>query len=144
MSKQFRLATIDDYPKIMEIWESAVKATHDFLSKEDFIHFKQSIPMDYLPKLEVFLLTEKEMPIGFSAASEGNLEMLFIHNDYRGRNYGKQLLHFMKDVHGVTKVDVNEQNLQAIGFYEKLGFRKVGRSDRDGSGKNYPMIHMML
>ncbi|MDF2475171.1 MAG: family N-acetyltransferase [Sphingobacterium sp.] len=144
MSKQIRLATTDDYPTILEIWESAVKATHDFLSEEDFIYFKQVIPTDYLPNLEVFLLTEKKVPIGFSAASEGNLEMLFIHNDYRGRNNGKQLFHYMKEMHGITKVDVNEQNLQALSFYEKLGFKKIGRSDKDGSGKNYPMIHMML
>lgn len=144
MSKQIRLATTDDYPTILEIWESAVKATHDFLSEEDFIYFKQVIPTDYLPNLEVFILTERKVPIGFSVASEGNLEMLFIHNDYRGRNYGKQLFHYMKDMYGINKVDVNEQNLPALGFYEKLGFKKIGRSDKDGSGKNYPMVHMML
>lgn len=144
MIEQFRLATIEDYPKIMEIWESAVRATHDFLSEEDFIHFKQVIPTDYLPNLEVFLLIENEMPIGFSAVSEGNLEMLFIHNDYRRKKYGKRLFQLMKERCAIDKVDVNEQNLQAICFYEKLGFRKTGRSDQDGSGKNYPIIHMGL
>ena len=44
---------------------------------------------------------------------------------------------------GITKVDVNEQNYQAVGFYEKLGFRKAGRSEKDGSGKDYPIIHML-
>ena len=144
MIEQFRLATIEDYPRIMEIWESAVSATHHFLSAEDFIHFKQLIPTDYLPNLEVFLLIEDEMPIGFSAAAAGNLEMLFIHNDYRGKKYGKRLFQFMKANYAIDKVDVNEQNIQAIGFYEKLGFRRIGRSDQDGSGKNYPIIHMGL
>ncbi|SEM42811.1 putative acetyltransferase [Chryseobacterium taichungense] len=144
MLQQIRLATLKDYPRIMEIWESAVKATHDFLTEEDFIHFKQVIPKDYLPNLEVFLLIENGEPVGFSSAMEGNLEMLFIHNDYRGKGYGKKLFHFMKEKHGVTKVDVNEQNHQAIGFYEKLGFRRTGRSEKDGSGKNYPIIHMDL
>ena len=143
MSTQIRLATIGDYPKIMEIWESAIKATHDFLAEEDFIYFKEVIPKDYLPNLEVFLLIENDEPIGFSSASEGNLEMLFIHNDYRGKGYGKKLFHFMKENHGITKVDVNEQNQQAIGFYEKLGFRQTGRSEKDGSGKDYPIIHML-
>ncbi len=144
MTEQFRLATIEDYPRIMEIWESAVSATHHFLSEEDFIHFKQVIPTDYLPNLEVFLLIENEIPIGFSAAAEGNLEMLFIHNDFRGKKYGKRLFQFMKASCAVDKVDVNEQNIQAIGFYEKLGFREIGRSEQDGSGKNYPIIHMGL
>lgn len=143
MSQKIRLAFLDDHPRIMEIWESAVRATHNFLAEEDFIYFKQAIPKDYLPNLEVFLLIENDEPIGFSSASEGNLEMLFIHNDYRGKGYGKKLFHFMKENHGITKVDVNEQNQQAIGFYEKLGFRQTGRSEKDGSGKNYPIIHML-
>jgi len=143
MSTQIRLATIGDYPRIMEIWESAVKATHDFLAEEDFIYFKEVIPKDYLPNLEVFLLIENGEPVAFSSASEGNLEMLFVHNDYCGKGYGKRLIQFMDETEGITKVDVNEQNYPAVGFYEKLGFRKAGRSEKDGSGKDYPIIHMI-
>lgn len=69
--------------------------------------------------------------------------MLFIHNDYRNKGYGKHLFQFMDETKGITKVDVNEQNYQAIGFYEKLGFRKSGKSEKDGSGKDYPIIHML-
>ncbi|MBO9676296.1 MAG: GNAT family N-acetyltransferase [Sphingobacteriaceae bacterium] len=144
MSQQIRRASPGDYTRIMEIWESAVTATHDFLLEEDFIYFKQIIPKDYLPHLDVFLLIEQGEQIGFASASEGNLEMLFIHNEYRGKGYGKRLFHFMKEVQGITRVDVNEQNHQAVGFYAKLGFKKTGRSEKDGSGKNYPILHMAL
>lgn len=141
---QIRLATEKDYPRIMEIWESAVKATHDFLSEEDFTHFKEVIPRDYLPNLDVYLITENGISKGFASVAEGNLEMLFIHNDMRGKGLGKTLYQFMKDKTCLTKIDVNEQNPQAIGFYEKLGFKQTGRSEKDGSGKNYPIIHMSL
>lgn len=40
-----------------------------------------------------------------------------------GKGLGKNLYQFMKDKTKLTKVDVNEQNPQAIGFYEKLGFQ---------------------
>jgi putative acetyltransferase len=125
MSLSIRLAGTNDYPKIMEIWESAVKATHDFLAEEDFNYFKEAIPRDYLPNLEVFLITENDDAKGFASVAEGNLEMLFIHNDNRGKGYGKKLYEFMKEKTGLTKVDVNEQNPQAIGFYEKMGFKKT-------------------
>ena len=141
---QIRLATEKDYPRIMEIWESAVKATHDFLSEEDFTHFKKVIPRDYLPNLDVYLISKNEKTQGFASVAEGNLEMLFIHNDVRGKGLGKKLYEFMKDKTGLTKVDVNEQNPQAIGFYEKLGFKQIRRSEKDASGKNYPIIHMSL
>ena len=97
MSQQIRLATVEDYPRIMEIWGSAVKATHDFLAEEDFTYFKEAIPKDYLPNLEVFLLIENGKPVGFSSVSEGSLEMLFVHNDYRGEGYGKSLFQFMDE-----------------------------------------------
>ncbi|RKE72086.1 GNAT family N-acetyltransferase [Chryseobacterium sp. AG363] len=144
MSQHIRLATAEDYPAIMEIWESAVKATHDFLTEEDFNYFKEAIPRDYLPHLEVYLITEDNESKGFASVADGNLEMLFIHNDTRGKGYGKKLYQFMKEKTGLTKVDVNEQNPQAIGFYEKMGFKKAGRSEKDGSGKDYPLIHMSL
>ncbi len=144
MPQNFRVATAGDYPRIMEIWESAVLATHHFLAEEDFIYFKEAIPRDYLPNLEVYLITEDNETKGFAAAAEGNLEMLFIHDDTRGKGYGKALYQFIKEKTGLTKVDVNEQNPQAIGFYEKMGFKKTGRSEKDGSGKNYPLIHMSL
>jgi putative acetyltransferase len=144
MSHQIRLAKAEDYPRIMEIWESAVKATHDFLTEQDFNYFKEAIPRDYLPNMEVYLISEKESAAGFASVVEGNLEMLFIHDAMRGKGYGKKLYEFMKETTGLNKVDVNEQNPQAIGFYEKMGFRRVGRSEKDGSGKDYPLIHMSL
>lgn len=144
MSHSIRLANAEDYPRIMEIWESAVQATHDFLAEEDFNYFKEAIPRDYLPNLEVYLITENDDAKGFASVAEGNLEMLFIHNDERGKGYGKSLYQFMKEKTNLSKVDVNEQNPQAIGFYEKMGFKKIGRSEKDGSAKNYPLIHMSL
>ncbi|ASW74506.1 GCN5 family acetyltransferase [Chryseobacterium piperi] len=144
MSYQIVKAGAKDYPRIMDIWASAVQATHDFLTEEDFNYFKEVIPRDYLPHLEVYLITDTNETKGFASVSEGNLEMLFIHDDSRGKGYGKKLYQFMRAQTGFTKLDVNEQNPQAIGFYEKMGFKQVGRSEKDGSGKNYPIIHMAL
>jgi hypothetical protein len=39
-------------------------------------------------------------------------------------------------------VDVSEQNTAARGFYEHLGFRVVGRSPLDPSGRPIPVLHM--
>ena len=144
MEHQIRLATPDDYPEIMDIWESAVKATHHFLSEEDFNYFKEAIPKDYLPHLEVYLITENNKAKGFASAAGTNLEMLFIHHEARGKGFGKELYQFMKEKTQLTKVHVNEQNLQAIGFYKKMGFTPNGRSEKDGSGKPNPIIHMTL
>ncbi|MFY1047713.1 GNAT family N-acetyltransferase [Chryseobacterium sp. GP-SGM7] len=144
MYHSIRIASAEDYPKITEIWESAVKATHDFLSEADFEYFKEIIPKDYLPNLEVYLISLNNEIKGFGAVSEDTLEMLFIHSNSHGKGLGKILCQFLKDKTDFTKVDVNEQNPQAIGFYQKIGFKKIRRSEKDGSGKDYPIIHMSL
>jgi len=76
--------------------------------------------------------------------AEGNLEMLFIHENARGKGIGKQLI--LEGMHrlGVQKVDVNEQNSQAVGFYEHMGFKTHKRSALDGQGKPYPILHMEI
>ena len=70
--------------------------------------------------------------------------MLFIHPDWRGQGIGKLLLNYAVNDMGATKLDVNEQNPLAVGFYEHLGFKVTGRSPVDGMGKPFPLLHMQL
>jgi putative acetyltransferase len=43
-----------------------------------------------------------------------------------------------------TRVDVNEQNEQAVGFYQRMRFGVEGRSELDSQGKPFPLLHMRL
>lgn len=82
--------------------------------------------------------------LGFLGIAEKNIEMLFISPENRGQGIGKLLLNYAVKEQGAKKVDVNEQNLQAVGFYEHLGFKVKSRSAIDGMGKPYPLLHMEL
>lgn len=55
--------------------------------------------------------------------------MLFLKPASRGKGIGKILLKHAIEKQNIKKVDVNEQNLQAIGFYGHLGFKVVGISN---------------
>lgn len=138
-----REITEKDYPQLMSIWESAVLNTHDFLKKEDFNYYKEQIP-GYFEHVTLVGFEEANVLAGFMGFAEGNLEMLFIHNDYRGKGIGKKLIRYGMDRLEITKVDVNEQNIQAVGFYKHIGFHVLGRSESDGQGKEYPILHMSL
>jgi putative acetyltransferase len=72
------------------------------------------------------------------------MEMLFLVPKSRGKGIGRMLLEFAVAELGVNKVDVNEQNSAAVGFYEHMGFKAVGRSPVDGEGKPFPLLHMEL
>lgn len=138
-----RKIEVTDYPRLIEIWESAVLHTHDFLKEEDFLYYKKQLPV-YFQYVTLIGFEQDGVLVGFMGVAEGNLEMLFIDNDCRGAGIGKRLVEYAIAHLKVTKVDVNEQNTQAVGFYKHIGFRLLSRSELDGEGKEYPLLHMQL
>lgn len=135
----------DEYPEVVEVWEASVRATHDFLRESDILFFKPLILNEYLKAVDLRCIRNEENRIvAFSGVADGNLEMLFIHPDYRGLKMGKALLDYCIKNQEVRKVDVNEQNEQALGFYHKQGFTVMSRSEVDSMGKPYPLLHMEL
>lgn len=138
-----RTLEISDYACLIEIWESAVLNTHDFLTKEDFFFYKKMLPT-YFQYVNLFGYEQDNVIIGFIGVSEDNLEMLFIDNKHRGSGVGKALISYAIEQLHITKVDVNEQNTQAVGFYKNIGFEVYDRSEFDAEGKEYPILHMRL
>lgn len=138
-------ATQKDYPEIMEVWEASVRATHDFITEEDIRHFKPLILNIYLDAVVLRCARDGSGNIiGFMGVADGKIEMLFLDPGHRGTGIGRAFVTYARDNLGADKVDVNEQNHQAVGFYRHMGFRVVGRSETDGSGKPYPLLHMEL
>jgi putative acetyltransferase len=132
-----------DYDELIDTWEASVRATHDFVSEEDILYFK-SLVSGYFDAVNLYLVRENSRVSAFIGVSDYEIQMLFLHPDARGRGIGKFLMQFAIDKHKATKVDVNEQNLQAVGFYKHLGFKVISRSPLDYLGKPYPLLSMEL
>lgn len=129
------------YPRLLEIWESAVRATHGFLEPEDFDYYHSKLP-DYLVRVHLFGYIEPDGRIlGFAGVSGDELVMLFVDDAFRGKGVGRQLLECVIS-EGVRTVEVNEQNAPALGFYEHAGFRIVSRKPFDSEGKPYPILRL--
>lgn len=142
-----RIDTVDrnEYGAIVDLWEASVRATHTFLPEEDIQYFKPLIRDQYLDAVDLRSAKNASGEIlGFLGVADGKIEMLFIAPDRFGQGIGRQLLDYAIREMGATLVDVNEQNPQAIGFYEHCGFRVFKRSPLDGLGKPYPILHMQL
>ena len=135
----------NDHTQLIEIWQAAVLATHDFLSTSEVKRLKQLILTTYFD-----VVTLKGVKnsfgqwIGFIGISVDKIEMLFVDPKFHGQGFGAMLCLHATNVLGVTKVDVNEQNLKAKAFYSKMGFEVFARSETDGEGKPYPILHMQL
>ena len=68
--------------------------------------------------------------------------MLFLSPAERGKGLGRQLVQYGLRQYGLREVTVNEQNPQAVGFYQHLGFAVEKRTDRDEQGNPYPLLYM--
>jgi len=134
-----------DYLSLIEIWEASVRATHDFLSEVDLQELKPLILEQYFYAVDLRCAKSANGEIlGFCGVSNGNIEMLFISPEARGKGIGKLLAMRAIEEQGALRVDVNEQNEQALGFYQRIGFSVKGRSPVDGQGKSYPLLHLTL
>lgn len=79
---------------------------------------------------------------GFAGISGAKLEMLFVDARTRARGVGGVLLETALGERGVTLVDVNEANHQAVTFYRRRGFEVVGRSELDDHRRPHPLLHL--
>lgn len=139
-------ATKTHFEQMAELWEASVRATHHFLKEEDIVFFRKALLEYYFPNCKsLFLLKDKQGGItAFVGVNEHHIDMLFIHPSQRGKGLGKRLVRFAVEEFRAHSVDVNEQNGQALGFYQKMGFEVTARDETDGNGKPYPILHMKL
>ena len=128
---------------LTELWERSVKATHDFLSADEIAAIEEYVPqaLSGVPVL-VVARNEQQVMTAFLGLDGGRIEMLFVSPDERGKGIGKALIQQAVERYGAWEVTVNEQNPQAVGFYEHMGFVTYKRTDRDEQGGPYPLLYM--
>lgn len=131
-----------EYRRLVAIWRSAVDATHDFLAEPDRADIESHLADVYFPAVRLTVAEIDGEPVGFAGTAGEHLEMLFVHADAHGRGVGSALLQDAIAAQGIRRVDVNEQNEQAVEFYVRRGFVVTGRRELDEAGRPYPLLHM--
>jgi putative acetyltransferase len=133
-----------DGDRVVTIWRDAVDATHHFLTSAD----RRAIDLQvqqFLPKSRLWLAVDQaDRAIGFMGLADSHMEALFIDPVFHGIGVGSAMVAHALGLHSAITTDVNEQNERAIGFYQRLGFVRTGRSAIDDHGRAYPLLHMRL
>ncbi|WP_195983890.1 GNAT family N-acetyltransferase [Clostridium sp. D33t1_170424_F3] len=131
--------------RLVAVWRDSVKNSHLFLSDSEISEIQKEVPQA-LAEIPHLIVAEDAdgAPLAFMGIAEQKLEMLFLAPDARGRGLGKQLLSYGVREFAVNEVCVNEQNPQAVGFYEHMGFHVVKRTATDEQGRPYPLLYMKL
>lgn len=134
-------------PKLLdeleEVWLRSVKSTHLFLSDGEITNIQKMIPQ-VLSGIENLIIAKDEQGrvLGFMGVENHKIEFLFINPSEQGKGLGREFIKYGIKNHSVSEVDVNEQNPKALGFYERMGFRVISRSELDEQGNPYPILHM--
>ena len=90
--------------EILDVWESAVLATHHFLTTTDFAEIKELVANINFNDFQVFCLTKQNSVLGFIGVADNKVEMLFVDPKYFGQGIGKELLAFAINKLNATKV----------------------------------------
>lgn len=145
MTMKIESVNTEDFPELLSVWENSVRATHDFITEDDIAFFKPIIIEQAFPNVTLKCIKDEQKAIlGFVGVHDSKIEMLFILDAARGEGIGKALLNYAVEQLDASKVDVNEQNPLAVGFYKHLGFKVASRSPLDDMGKPFPILHMEL
>ncbi|MBB6483609.1 acetyltransferase [Rhizobium lusitanum] len=138
-----RQANSADLLRNYEIWRTAVEATHHFLDAANRETIGKMVAEEYLPNAEFTVaVDDHDLPHAFLGTTEHHMDALFVHADSRGMGLGRLLLDSFRAGKDAVTVDVNEQNPDATGFYERLGFKVTSRSELDDQGRPYPILHL--
>ena len=130
---------------LLDIWENSVRATHNFLTDAEIKRIREYVPQA-INSVEHLAVAEDEYGrlAGFMGTDKDRLEMLFLSSAEIGTGLGKRLVQYGIRNYGIGEVTVNEQNPQAAGFYEHMGFEVYKRTDCDEEGNPYPLLYMRL
>ena len=131
--------------QLLDVWEKSVRATHLFLSGEEIEEIRKFVPTALTAVSHLIVETDTEgTPVAFMGIGDRKLEMLFIAPEERGKGLGRKLLGHGIEKYSVKDLVVNEQNPQARGFYEHMGFQVRERSELDEQGNPYPILFMEI
>ncbi len=133
-----------DVARVIDIWRSAVAATHDFLRPEDRAEIDSSA-CAYLATASLWVLVdETDRPMAFSAVTGSNMDALFVAAEAHGRGMGRRLVQHALSLSpsSTLTTQVNEGNSQAVAFYLRQGFKPVRRDECDDDGRPYPIIQL--
>lgn len=128
--------------RLLEVWQASVRASHHFLTEADIRALAPQAEEALRQIGTLWVVCDGSQPVGFMGAQERKIEMLFLHPGHFRKGLGKELVQRAFRELAVEYVDVNEQNPDAIRFYERMGFKVFKRNESDSEGNPFPILEM--
>lgn len=130
--------------RLTALWRQSVTQTHTFLTGNDIAEIEDYVPQALKGVEHLAVAQNNGDYLGFMGVAQHRLEMLFLDPQYIGQGIGRKLVEYGAEKYQISEVTVNEQNPQAVGFYEHLGFKTYKRTATDEQGKPFSLLYMRL
>lgn len=135
-------------PEMLKIWQDSVRASHFFLKDSDIVEIKQEVKAAFSSLQNILVAKLNNDFAGFIGVSEKSIEMLFVASKFFNLGLGKRLIleavnAFFTEQNEIL-LDCNEQNERGLTFYQKLGFKERGKSQKDSKGRDFAIIHFAI
>lgn len=111
-----------DLDRLMAIWLTANLEAHSFIAA-DYWQDNLAAVRQMIPQAEVYVYQRHEEILGFIGLADDYIAGIFVDRQARGQGIGKQLLEHVKTSHGRLTLQVYQQNIRAVQFYQRENFQ---------------------
>jgi putative acetyltransferase len=140
-SPLLRRRVASDWPALLDLWVASWRATYpeiDFDARRDWL-MRQITSLESDGAATVCLFAGEPAALaGFVIVdpATGWLDQICVGPDFIGLGCGETLMAAARKLApGVIRLDVNADNDRAVRFYERGGFRQIGRGANTLSGR---------
>lgn len=109
--------------EILDVYDKSISDLNNEISKDSLEQIKNNTK-EMIKSVEnlIIVKNEEENIIGFMGCENENLEMLYLHPDYKNKGLGKELINIAINNHNVNKTQVTKINTNGIDFLSHMGF----------------------
>ncbi len=125
----------DDTEQIVTVWRKASDIAHPFLTEAFLQKEAFNIVNIYLPNTITWVYGPEEEVQGFISMIDNEIGAIFVDPDRMKKGVGSKLLQQVQKDHPVLTVKVFEKNKVGRAFYQKSGFRQIGKELHDETGE---------
>lgn len=109
--------------EILGVYEKSIEHLNGAMPKESMEEIKNNTEK-MIKNIEnlIIVKNDEENIIGFMGCENENLEMLYLHPDYKNQGIGKELINIAINNHNVNKAHIVKINTDGIDFCRHMGF----------------------
>ncbi len=134
-----------DQDALLDLWLAASQVGHSFLDDADIYAQLRVLKEQYCAAAEIWVAESRSKLLGFIALLDDQIVGLYVSPAAHGMGIGRTLLEEAAERRQEPLfAEVYEQNSGALAFFERCGFIRNGRKEKDVKGRPRPLVCLCM